>query len=705
MSQTGNYDQFNAYYFAGRIFRNFFTAMNASFAAFMLLVFLAFSGVSSNGFPGWKDSLFIISLLAVSAFVYASVFNFFFFIGRLIASFFTRIEKLWSLSIPGVYLFIIFAEPIYAFLAGENSGNSLTIFFYVYIIASIAVAIPILYIFPVFKGYNATFLLVAAIIARIVHYPLFQLRFFGGSELFIYSHSLLVILSVIIFMTLHIRYKLYLSPGYERVDVPLHIFIIPVIILIIPLVFFIYKEYFRNTIALMIPDDAEIQFQVTMFYSIYSILILVLNLQWFLTVLIISLRKNRNEETLSVFPTSLIFLAEFAFVIYSIPVLSSGNKIDGRFVEASYILNLGLSSIGSSFDFDEDSNSSFPGHDPNDKDSCLRNGISIDYCKKSSKEENKISEASTNVPFLTVVTVGTDLSQKNLNDSLSAEKFSADNIMYAARRIPGIRTAFFTQKTFLLPTNRASNNLIAINQGLNGMEEYNGSFQHSIYSKLSMMGYRTICVMHYSEDEYNSQLASRDPGSGCQVYEVNPVLPKLNNPEHKDGLSHFTDTSLRILSRYRESRNVLWIHYDDKQKPARGEDIYYLLTRLLTAGDVIVAQLSGSKRLTGEIYRFSSNPSVFQVNKTVLKEKEILYTEILRGVGLHRSGVTYRMKIEPMVGVIYDDDYRNIHQPLFHHIKENDRLKSDLPPITFSKHDRSIVIYDGIRGILWNEVP
>lgn len=729
-------------YFIIRILRNIFAGINISSVSFLAILSLIITGSFLTDISNSKtDLIFTLSFVATSAMVYSIVFNIIFFLSRITASFFSRFEKIWSLSAPGIFIFIIFAQPVYAYILGRSEGHS-EIFFYIYMFIAIAIMIPILYIFPVFHGYNATFLVVSSLISRLLHIPLHANTIESGPYIFVISHLFLTVLSLTIFAALQIRYKLYLTPGFERIFVPKKIFLLAVsMLLVVPLyilfdpirTLIIEKELYSSISVpieslkisnVVIPSDYSENYILILFHfalATYFIFIV----QWIITAVILVFRSKKSEENLAFIPSVIFFFVTILIVISSIFGLASINRLNQRSVASSEFFNYILDQTGAYFDFDGDHNSSFPGHDPDDMDPCIRHDVPLDYCEILTQHED-VSSNERIIPdkpvrFLTILTVEASYSASDLSKYLESSRYSKDDVMYTARRIPGVRTAFFTQKRILLPANRTETSLQALFRGMNGIEAYAqdpGKYHESIFSAFSMYGYRTICIMgdgkrSFQKDRTNVETETKGTlfesaratqlDSGCQIFEVDPILPAEGIEKSDDELSGFIRTSLRILDRYGEDRNVLWIHYKYKQMTKDPSGIHRALNSLLRHGDVVVLLMNPQESLYADLIHFSSRPTGFIVNDTVLKEKEVFYIETAAAAGFKAGEATAGMKTEPMIGVFYDDPARGFRWPIIGMIKHSTSKQINLPPVTYRSMDGKVIIYDGIRGITRTE--
>jgi hypothetical protein len=423
----------------------------------------------------------------------------------------------------------------------------------------------LVYYSPVFRGYNATFLLAAALGARAIQFPVDNtgaaLISFGIYEL------TLLLTAFFLFIAIQIRYRLHLWPNYETIEIPdRFLWIGGALTLFCALLYVIvgWPVYSRTGLDR---------------YFIPAACLYVCAAQWTLGASILSRRHSltlaRQKETVRA-----TFLRTLAIVALSLAaLLYAGLTFPGpglqRLTRARGASGELMLLTGMLLDRDADGNSLWPGADPDDADPCVRANIGA-LCDDAHRadEDPAITATGRNAVLLTWV-----------NTERGA-------------RMPTATTGI----PLYFATNRPVRSIRAMFQGTDGMGDYAGirPGDFGFLPRLARAGYRTLCAGNDGGRGYFRAGSRSRLDAGCQVFQpLDPgITPASSSPEKASATpassSHdINDTiraGLRLLDRYGEnSANFLWIHHAaaSDETPPRSE----LLQRLQQKGELIVIQL------------------------------------------------------------------------------------------------------------------
>ncbi len=711
---TIDYREIGTGFFAARIFRNMLVGFNVSFLAFTSIgaVSLAYSYIAVEKLP-FQGVVLNFSLFAVGGILFGILFNVLFFLARIVASVLYRVQRYWTLSAPGVFLFIVLAEPLYHYGMLAREGAMDPTISFIYGGATLAILLPILYLFPIFRGYNATFLVLSAVGARILylpcHYALPNLTT-GG---FILCHVAMLILTSALFLSLQIRHKLYLSPGFERVLVPLPVLAISILFPVLPVLFLFFIKidpaYLLKNINFFIPADVS---SMTPFLSgstvvflislILGSMLFVLGMQWVLLALVIIYRSRKDEERISILPS--VFLSSLARILSGFLMLESLHMKSGfitDFTNASPVLTTMLDFIGSINDEDGDGNSQWPGGDPDDTNICVRKD-EANLCREAMQGTAiQLGHQSRARGYL--FTYNGASAFQLVEKSLKGEPYTSDGIQAASLKVPGLKNVFFKKFNIVLPATSVGSSLRGIFSGKDGIDLLkNTDKRATFFSRLSEFGYRTVCVvMDDGVTGYMSVDSKYRLDTGCQVFE------RMNDFAQVSGVTkitpaQFIEKAFIAYARYREARMFLWVHYDahwevsGNEKASAHEKFFRaFLERYLPEGNVVFLAMNPPHRLDGVVYILSTDP-IDTLSPPKRFDKRRFQEAVWQSLHIQSGGAS-SVKQDKTIGIVEDRSLAGWHPSIFWRLFHK---RSKVPAFTtLRERDGHIEIFDGIRGI------
>jgi hypothetical protein len=586
------------------------------------------------------------ALLIVFAFLYATAFNVGFFFVRLLAAGLSHLERFLPRITPGLAVFTLIGQPALLLvdapvpqLAGFETPLKLVLLFTL----SFGLGALLIYFIPIFEGYNSVFALAAALLARFVHSNLSPIDD-GHTNLvyFLIFEVHLFTTAFLFFIVIQARYRLHLSPNYERVEIP-NAFFVTAIALCVLLWFALLVasasalEWFGSAASAGagLPDPARpflarnsagavnFEFPLALYF--------LCAVHW--TAIGFSLRRQRliTLERQNRLVRNSMFQAAgflFALLISFLYVLLNpfAPQALGRVTTAGGAASEIISAAGALLDGDRDGNSLWPGADPDDSNPCVR----ADLEGRCTIEENASAPAPRRIE-------GATRSSGALGRELSA-RGNLTLVTLTGVQPPGAwpqDAAVARPQVFsiALATDRGEHSLRAILQGLDGVDEFRGVRNPSLIAELSRIGYRTICTgvdrgRAYFDTRHNLRL-----DAGCQIFET----PNLEEEPEREGLTvgadqpdivspraledaTLTETTRRALAlydSYKEKNNFLWMHYNGE---ADNREVLRALQDLRDPGPLVVVFIPEYNSLRGELWLFSdrsapselSNPDVAQ---------------------------------------------------------------------------------------------
>jgi len=469
--------------------------------------------------------------VVIAGFLFSSAFFALFFLTRFFHAVTGRFGRLWTYGAPGFVAFLLFFEmPLrHLVVNGEKEYAAVGLFSAVFLVTMI-----FLYYLPVFSGINATFVSIAALVARLILRPVEQEVVFGFNFGFFNFYSHLLLLFLITYLLLQIRYWHLLSPHFEPLHVPGYLVIFAFVLFVVFIVFSILSHPSHNGKAANAFLNID-SFRLALERFPVNLILIAISC-WFLTVLSLNMRyvspRSTYKYAKSIFISILILIGVSTYHLEkSIEQRESVEKyIDSDTVSSNIFLVFAYW-----FDRDRDGNSSWPGNDPDDGNPCVR----VDYtCTTTTEAKLNLREAHGR-KRITILT-------------LSGYSVKNDG------------------NTVLLPSDDVVHSLHAMVENLNGMEEFSGIEKRSLFSLFAEAGYRTICGGNDAGKGYFSFSAPVRFDSGCQIF-IGPELLEHYRKEAVDpAVGNFADVfqtihAMRsVYARYHEERTLLWIHHESK---------------------------------------------------------------------------------------------------------------------------------------------
>lgn len=687
-----------------------FSGFNTAFFAFLALAPSdALLYRLRNGAFFADGLVYQTALLIVFAFLYATAFNVGFFFVRLLAAALSHLERFLPRITPGLAVFTLIGQPALLLvdapvpqLAGFETPLKLALLFAL----SFGLGALLIYFIPVFEGYNSVFALVAALLARLVHSNLSPIDD-GHTNLiyFLIFEIHLFATAFLFFIVIQARYRLHLSPNYERIEIP-NAFFFPAIALCVLLWLALLVasasalEWFGSAAGSLDPSRpflarrsagaANFEFPLALYF--------LCAVHW--TAIGFSLRRQRliTLERQNRLVRNSMFQAAgflFALLISFLYVLLNpfAPQALGRVTTAGGAASEIISAAGALLDGDRDGNSAWPGADPDDENPCVR----ADLEGRCTIEENASAPAPRRVEGAT-----------RSSGALSRELSARGNLTLVTltgvlppQAWPQDATTGRPQVfSIALATDRGEHSLRAILQGLDGVDEFRGVRNPSLIAELSRIGYRTICTgvdrgRAYFDTRHNLRL-----DAGCQIFET----PNLEEEPEREGLTvgadqpdivspraladvtlaETTRRALALYDSYKEKNNFLWMHYNGS---ADEREVVRALEDLQAPGPLAVVFIPQYNSLRGELWLFSERNAPAEISNPDVAQT--LYF----AAGLRNSAPQTRARD---VGALYDQTFALSW--IGRIISAHDPSYPIFPMFTFRLERNQIVVFDGLTG-------
>lgn len=515
-------------------------------------------------------TLFDASLLIlVYGCLYALAFQLLFVAVRAFAALLSRGHRFLSSVTPGVVIFFIVVEPLLAYAtAATGLFWGLSPFA---LLASIGSGLLLVAVSPVFRGYNASFLLASALTARVILFPVAVPE--NITALLIYEFTLLLS-CFFVFITLQLRYRLQLWPNYENFEIPERFVQIGAVIAIVCAALFLLTEWNNS---FFIPTAAW----------------LVCAVQWTVTAWllergrIVSLeQQSRSAEkasvqTLAIISSGLVaaLLALLVFPQSHLERVQAASSVSAELLDLSGII----------LDSDRDGNSRWPGGDPNDRNDCIRADFRhrcADARPTTTQIETQAVVYNPRVPRRPQPAAANSILITWVSDGIRMpSEFEATPIVLPANQpVPALRAIF--------------HNADGVGQSPAGPEAGSDA---GLISRLARRGVRTVCAGRTTGPQYFRSDSPAGLDRGCQIFQSLAAESEAN-------INRTVLEALFVFERYREATpNFLWIHYDgglSTQSEINGKAAALereTLLRLQSTGDVTLLHLEPD-RLRGTIY-------------------------------------------------------------------------------------------------------
>lgn len=483
------------------------------------------------------------------------ILELFFQIVRIPGALLLRIEQIWNFASPAICIFLITAEPLIRWSGLVSTGPVLPQLagHSILLALGLIVLLGLLFVFPLFRGMNATFLLTGVLAARFLLIPATigpESDFREYATFTLYSFAL----SLLIFLFLQSRRRLALSPGYETFPVPYGLsyvafFSIPLMLAL----YFATSSWYPNF-------PGHIPALMTIFLAVH----------WWVSGLVLS----RDSEGKTISPVislllSLCLVAQIGLLVHS---FSAGNV--SRASLKSTVTAESLTFFAAFLDQDRDGNSSFPGQDPDDSNPNIRaDFIASEETVRNKEGSEENSEAGRGEPKS-----ADPAGQRLLTLVLDQEAFSGASS-------PVSPLAVLTSDE--IP--------YAVRDLLHGRDPVANVESRSILSDYVDRGFRTICT---GNGEYFSHVHPARLDQGCQVLEPatlsfgsDDVLPlsehetTASENSRSDGSQssdiqlalNFLSKSGTLFRKYREDRFFLWLHLDMRGSSIAWKDLQPVL--------------------------------------------------------------------------------------------------------------------------------
>ena len=551
-----------------------FIAFNVACLAFWSLwipesLWIAFGAIQQppTSMSDLPAALFDATLLVlIHGCLYALAFQLLFVAVRAFAALLSRGHRLLTGVTPGLASFVIVVEPLLAYATAANGmfwGLSPLA-----LLASIGPGLLLIAVSPIFRGYNASFLLASALAARVILFPVPVPE--DITALLIYEFTLLLS-CFFVFITLQLRYRLQLWPNYENFEIPDRFVRVGAVLAVVCAALFLLTEWSHG---FFIPTAAW----------------LVCAVQWTVTAWllergrIVSLeQQSRRAEKASVQTLAIIsgglvaaLLALLVFPQSHLERVQSARSVSAELLDLSGIV----------LDGDQDGNSRWPGGDPNDRNDCIRADFRhrcADARPTSAEPEAQAVVYNPRVPRRPLPAAENSILITWVSDSI---------------RMP----SEFEATPVVLPANQAAPALSAIFHNADGVGQRPDSPEaDGLISRLAQRGVRTVCAGRTAGAQYFRSDSPAGLDRGCQVFQSLAAESEAN-------INRTVLEALFVFDRYREATpNFLWIHYDDGPQlegqaratvPALERET---LLRLRSTGDVPLLPLQPD-RLRGTMY-------------------------------------------------------------------------------------------------------
>lgn len=556
------------------------TGFNTAFASALLLVAPDAALTALRGAPNAGSSLlYLFALTALGALLFALIFQGLHTIVRMGAALLEHTGKIGEYVAPGLAAFLLAGEPALDFALSFLPEAGFVLNAAALVVAfllSFAVGAVLTALIPGLAGYNSVFLIVAALAARLVFLPQSSAPIWNSAVDSLAYLGGMLFAAFLLFANLQMRYRIQLSPNYERVAITPPLIAAGAALSIGAAMLWMLERLWS---AANLPSPA---FEGVFFGGENrqllpgAFFLLMLN-QWTLSA--IALYRHRLP-TLGRQAAMLRRSALFAAGLLAIGLLgllvvffhpSPGRALGGIHTGRGIASEL-ISAIGYALDRDADGNSSWPGGDPDDQNPCVRFDMR-DRCRIEG--EGAGEAAAPAVSRLAAQEPETTASGDLVILSLESEALP----LSAQAGLSAERSARYFD--LINGSDRTARSLAAHWTGVDGVDERRGIRRTSIFSDLARRGYRTICTLPRREDLERARL-----DQGCQVTEQ-------RDPRDDASLAAAASHAIELAEAYGERNTVLWLHFGGQTD--RGQ-IAAAMERLSPVGPVLaVAGLAAGR--------------------------------------------------------------------------------------------------------------
>ena len=695
------------------------------YIAFLFLLLTEFTGFLLRGATPGGELVTVLALFLAGGFLVTVAFQTVIFLARTIDALLSHVDELWRPAVPGLIVFLILGQPVlqisrYYF---QVESIAIEILLAVGLLAlSAGISAAALYVFPILRGINSTLLLIAALGGRAIMFPFEYREAYTGPVDFAAYLASAIVCTFFLFIALQQRYRLQLAPYYERFIVSRNLFLTGVAFTVAGCVAYFWLESVKVDPFHYINGDLVVRPAITGRFFVPGSLVLFCMIYWLIASVALNLiNTDRFPEFLTRGRLYRAFAGAFAAFLIATAYLaflfdSSAHR--ARIVQYGDVSAELLSLPGVLLDEDGDSNSAWPGGDPDDRDPCRRSDFAGRCLFPRTGTGMNGNDPGPRIERANFEIQPTAPARRQRRSPLGTGSVSRSIILTIAGPIAGPRfdlNGFFHtyardlerpmhRSRFLLPINRLPEAMPALARSLDGVELRTGVERRSLFSELSEGGFRTICggwIAGTEDGGYLNPAHDMDLDSGCQVHidpeslaEQDPRFPK---DRAQAGLLPVARAMHTALRKYREKRTVLWIHFDGRDLDVSGREpavaraeFSRVIDALRKEGNLMVAALGSGETLSVPVWIFAKDsirtPPAFDTFRHL----------VLSTAGA--SGVT-----PPPEG--FEDDFTGIlttpwisatwASALFY------RLNIAYPLITYKRKDDAVHIFDGITGARW----
>ncbi|MCB1169339.1 MAG: hypothetical protein KDK25_03345 [Leptospiraceae bacterium] len=455
-----------------------------------------------------------------------------------------RVEGIWNFASPALAIFLLTAEPLVRWSGILDSGPLLPAMEgqALWLAGALGLLLLLLFVFPLFRGMNATFILAGVLGARFLLIPASIGPESSLQQYAVFSaYSLL--LSFFLFLFLQSRRRLLLSPEYETFSLPpalrIAAFFAPFAIVGLHFAIVSWYRPFPGTVPAII----------AVFLASY----------WWITMMLLKRDAAGFRWPPALAFGSLLFAGLLFLVLGQGLVIGSCARASLR----SAAVSESMTFFAAFLDGDGDGNAGFPGTDPDDRNPEIRADFFINrgdkarlLSERNPQGEGRSSEDTGSQP---------DASNFERRDGGTGNRrlltvfLDLDSLMAFS---PESRKAF---QVFVPTTNDLP---FALRDLLHSTDPIRGSDSRSALSEFVDRGYRTICTGNGS---YFSHSHAARLDEGCQVLEPAfltwngkplPAEGPLKPRALAESLDHYFYEAGLLFRKYREDSFFFWLHLD-----------------------------------------------------------------------------------------------------------------------------------------------
>ncbi|MBX7058710.1 MAG: hypothetical protein K1X75_11650 [Leptospirales bacterium] len=645
-------------------------------AAFLALLLLAAPDAGLLILRGAPDALaaaiYQSSLLALGALSYALLFQLLYSMIRLAAALASHLERISSRVAPGLAAFFLIGSPsldlaLRHLPADEALGASLA--------ALVALALSFLAgallvgVLPQLRGYNSVFLLFSALLARILLLPQAHAVAVGDLSDFAILLFGLLLAAFLLFANLQIRYRLQLSPNYERLLVTPPLLAGGAALAASAAMLWMLERLWTASSQPSAAFDG-VYFGGDARQGLPGVFFILMLNQWSLSAFALyrhrlpTLARQRaalrGSALLTAAALAAASISVLIVMLHPSPSRALGGIATGRGAASELV-----SAIGYLLDRDRDGNSAWPGRDPDDANPCVRADFR-DRCQiegQSTPPSGPVSQLAQQEPDTTASgnLILLTMSQCSLPQTQSGG-------------LNGERSARFFP--LLAPSDQSRRSLRALFQGIDGVDERRGIKGPSIFTELSSRGYRTICTVPDSPDWRGSQL-----DGGCQVTES-------RSDSSDETLAAASSHALEMLEAYGEKHNVLWMHYEGA---ATESQVAQAIEQLSQRAPVLAVAGLGGRQIRSQAFLYGGGRGLATPDFPLFRDL------MLAALSQRSSVASARLQLGALSSEPFTDSWtgqwlRNAepNYPLF-------------PIYTYRLRGDRVVLFDGLTGAEWEE--